>query len=347
MTEKYPFITVVMPIRNESDFIAQSLGAVLAQNYPHDKMEVLIADGMSDDDTRDIVAQTAAEHPSIPVRVLDNPGRIVPIGMNMAFKESKGEIIVRVDGHCEIAPDYVLRCVEHLQKGEVAGVGGPIETISQNETGSVIAAAMSSKFGVGGSAFRTEKNKAMYADTVAFPAYTRAAMEKAGPYDEEMMRNQDDEYNYRLRSLGYKILLTPDVRSKYYSRGSLRKLWRQYYQYGIYKVRVMQKHPYQMKLRQFVPIIFVIGILGGLIVAPFSAILASLWLLGIGLYVVLNLLASFMVAQQTKMEYLKLLPIVYVILHFSYGLGFLRGLVKFWSWWGQSTSAAKSNAPVG
>jgi succinoglycan biosynthesis protein ExoA len=344
MAEKYPFITVVMPIRNESDFIAQSLGTVLTQEYPHEKMEVLIADGMSDDDTRAVVAQTAAEHPTIPVRVLDNPGRIVPIGMNIVFKESKGEIIVRVDGHCEIAPDYVLRCVEHLQKGEVVGVGGPIETISQNETGSVIAAAMSSKFGVGGSAFRTEKNKAMFADTVAFPAYIREAMEKAGPYDEEMMRNQDDEYNYRLRSMGYKILLTPDVRSKYYSRGSLRKLWKQYYQYGIYKVRVLQKHPYQMKLRQFVPIVFVVGVLGGAIVAPFSPILAALWLLGVGLYIVLNLLASVMVARQTEMKYLKLLPIVYVILHFSYGLGFLRGLVKFWSRWGSSTEPNASVA---
>jgi succinoglycan biosynthesis protein ExoA len=250
---KQPFVTVIMPIRNEADFIARALQAVLKQDYPHEHMEILIADGMSTDSTRAEIARVVAEqHPQMPVTVLDNPGRIVPVGMNMALKLARGEIIVRVDGHCEIAPDYVSKCVEHLQRGAaegIVGVGGPIETIGQNDMAQSIALGMSSGFGVGGSAFRTVKVDAMpnalHVDTIAFPAYTRAIIKRAGAYDEELVRNQDDEYNYRIRGLGGVLLLAPDVRSRYYSRGTLRSLWRQYYQYGYWKVRVMQKHPRQ------------------------------------------------------------------------------------------------------
>jgi succinoglycan biosynthesis protein ExoA len=330
MAENTPFVSVVMPIRNEADFIGRSLGAVLTQDYPHECMEVLIADGMSDDATRAIVAETAAQHPDIPVKLVDNPGKIVPKGLNLVIPQAKGEIIIRVDGHCEIEPDYVRLCVKHLLEDGVAGVGGPIETIGRDELSQAIAEAMSSAFGVGGSAFRTIKDKAMLVDTIAFPAYTRDAIEKAGPYDEELVRNQDDEYNYRLRSMGYKLLLSPDIRSRYYSRGSYEKLWRQYYQYGYWKVRVLQKHPLQMSARQFVPPAFVSVLLGGAILAPFSRVFRVLWLLALGLYGAANLASSYSVAKKTKPEYMSKLPVIFAILHVAYGWGFLRGLVKFW-----------------
>ncbi|MCB9437850.1 MAG: glycosyltransferase family 2 protein [Anaerolineales bacterium] len=332
-----PFISVIMPIRNEADYIEQSLTAVLQQDYSSSQMEVIIVDGMSTDETRDIVAQVAVRYPSIPVVILDNPKHIVPTGMNIALAQAKGEIIVRVDGHCKIAPDYVSRCVAHLQKGDSVGVGGPIETMSETPSGETIALAMQSSFGVGGSAFRTVKDRAMFVDTIAFPAYTRKAIEHAGLYDEELMRNQDDEYNYRLRALGYKILLTPDVRSQYYSRTSLRKLWRQYFQYGYYKVRVLQKHPAQMQLRQFVPPIFVAVLVGGAILAPLIPILLWLWLMVIGLYATVNILASLRIASQTHWRHFTLLPLTFATLHLSYGLGFLKGLISFRSRWRQAT----------
>jgi len=329
------FISVIIPIRNEGTFIRRSLGAVFAQDYPADKMEILVVDGRSTDNTREIVGELQSQHPAL--KLLDNPGRIVPTGMNIALREARGDIIIRVDGHCEIATDYVRRCIKHLEEEEIDGVGGPIETIGNSYLARAIAVAMSSAFGVGGAAFRTIEDRTMHVDTVAFPAYTRKAIEKAGLYDEELVRNQDDEYNYRLRKLGGKILLTPDIRSRYYSRGSIWKLWRQYFQYGYWKVRVMQKHSRQMRPRQFAPPSFVVA----LIVSAFlTAIPATRTLGAIGLavvggsYLVANLAASLVVAYRHGWSYLPIMPPAFAALHIGYGAGFCWGLLRFSRRWG-------------
>jgi succinoglycan biosynthesis protein ExoA len=327
----YPHVSIIMPIRNEADFIARSLDAVLSQDYPPELMEIILADGMSTDGTREIVQAFQGEHPNL--RLIDNPGGIVSTGLNRALRKATGEVVVRVDGHCEIGQSYVRRCVEHLQNDDVDGVGGPLETIGNTPVARVIATAMSSKFGVGDSAFRTIGNKTMLTDTVAFPAYTRAILRRGGMFDEELVRNQDDEYNYRLRKMGAKILLATDVRSRYYSRNSLRSLWRQYFQYGLWKVRVLQKHPRQMRLRQFVPPTFVGTLLVSMILACFSPLGRVLMALVIGAYVLANLTASIWTVRKGGGLYLVLLPVVYATLHLSYGLGFLVGLVKFRDRW--------------
>jgi succinoglycan biosynthesis protein ExoA len=194
---------------------------------------------------------------------------------------------------------------------------------------------MSSEFGVGGSAFRTVRDRAMLTDTVAFPAYTRAIIDKAGPYDVELVRNQDDEYNYRLRELRAKILLTPDIQSKYHSRNSLRALCRQYYQYGFYKVRVMQKHPYQMRPRQFVPPLFVAGVIGGAVLGAIIPVVLQLWAGALILYTIVNVGFSAHLASQHGWSHLPRLLSVFLTLHMSYGLGFLAGLVRFARRWGK------------
>ena len=322
-----------MPVRNEAGYIERSLGSVLAQDYPLEQMEIIVADGMSTDQTRALIAGFQTRFPRL--KVIDNPGKIAPTGLNRAIAQASGDIIVRVDGHCEIAPDYLRRCVHYLQSGAADGVGGPIETIGETLSARVIATAMSSAFGVGGSAFRTIKDQTMLTDTVAFPAYTRTIIERAGPYDEELVRNQDDEYNYRLRKLGAKILLAADVQSRYYSRSTFRKVFKQYYQYGYWKVRVLQKHPRQMSLRQFVPPAFVAALLVGVLAASFLPLGA--WLLAgiLGCYLLANLLASARSASKSDAfgSHLLLLPIVYTALHISYGLGFLVGLIKFAPRW--------------
>lgn len=335
MSVALPFVSVIMPIRNEADFIERSLEAVLTQDYPRDCFEVLIADGMSTDSTRDIIQGRAAEYQDISVRIVDNPRQIVPTGFNAALAQAKGDIIVRVDGHAVISPDYLLRCVEHLGKGDAWGVGGPIETIGTNAFGETVALAMSSPFGVGDSAFRTVKDKTLVVDTVAFPAYKRSAIDAAGPLDEELVRNQDDEYNYRLRKLGGKLLLTPDIKSEYYSRSAPQALWRQYYQYGFYKVRVLQKHPTQMRPRQFVPPLFALGVLIGAVLASFSKPLRRIWCTGLAAYALANVTASVKLAREHGWQHLTRLPPVFFILHFSYGLGFLAGLVHFRDRWGK------------
>ncbi len=329
-----PLLSAILPIRNEARYITRSLNAVLAQDYPSDRIEIIVVDGMSDDGSREIVWSIQALNPN--VQLIDNPRLIVPTGMNAAMARARGEIFVRIDGHCEIERDYFRRCVEHLQNDGVDGVGGPVETVGETELAGIIAAAMSSRFGVGDSAFRTVKDRTMLADTVAFPAYTRSIVERVGPYDEELVRNQDDDYNYRLRKIGAKVLLAVDVRSRYYSRDTIRSLWRQYFQYGYWKVRVMQKHPRQMQPRQFVPFLFVAALLLSLLATPFSAIGA--WAFGLtgGSYIITNLATSFLVARQQNMPLSWPLPVIFSTLHVSYGLGFLIGLVKFWNRWGDT-----------
>lgn len=326
-----PFVSILMPVRNEAGYIESSLSAVLAQDYPADRMEVLVADGMSTDGTRQVVERLMAEHPHL--LLVDNPGKIVPTGLNAALRLARGDILIRVDGHCVIAPDYVRRCVFHLIEDKVDGVGGPIETIGETWLARLIAAAMSSPFGVGDSAFRTTQGKSMLVDTVAFPAYSRSIVAPAGLYDEELVRNQDDEYNYRLRSMGAKILLAADVRSKYYSRSSFRSLWRQYFQYGYWKVRVLQKHPFQMRPRQFVPPVFVSAV-------GISSILAATTIVGkypfltlAGIYVAANLFTSVVLSARKEWKFVILLPVAFFILHASYGLGFLSGLLRFAGRW--------------
>ncbi len=325
MDNSLPFVSVLMPVRNEADFIAEALNAVIHQDYPEDLVEIIVCDGMSTDSTREIVRELQIAHPNI--RLLENPARIAPSAMNIAYNAAKGAILVRVDGHCCVAPNYVTHCVLHLKEDPaIWGVGGPLETVGLGPDADSIAIAMSSRFGVGGSAFRTAIGKTMFVDTVAFPAYRREAMELAGPYDEELVRNQDDEYNYRLRKLGGKILLAADVHVKYYSRGSFSKLWRQYLQYGFYKVRVMQKHPRQMSPRQFVPVSFVLALFMSLLIAkwqplPLFGILCS--------YLFVNLTATYLLSSRRGWKHVVRLPLAFATMHFSYGLGFLAGLCVF------------------
>jgi glycosyltransferase involved in cell wall biosynthesis len=332
-----PFVSIIMPVRNEVDYIDRSLAAVFNQDYPAERTEIIIADGMSTDSTREIIGGYKNSHPNL--QLIDNPGKIVPTGINAALRLAHGEMIIRVDGHCEIAPDYVRRCVAHLLEDQVEGVGGSIETIGETYSAKAVAVAMSSRFGVGGAPFRTIKERTMLVDSVAFPAYTRNIISVAGPYDEELVRDQDDEYNYRIRQLGGNILLAADVHSRYYSRSSLRSLWKQYFQYGYWKVRVLQKHPRQMQLRQFVPPAFVAALIIFSLLAFFSP--ASRFILAFiaGSYLVVNLLASTWTAAHRGWQFLPLLPLVYIILHLSYGLGFLVGLFKFINRWGDKRGA--------
>lgn len=326
-----PFVSIILPVRNEAKFIANSLSAVLNQDYPSDHLEIIVADGMSTDGTRELIESLQEKHSN--VRLIDNPGQIVPTGLNAAIAAATGKIIVRVDGHCSIAPDYVRNNVQHLLNDGVDGVGGPLMTVGETTLASAIAEAMSFPFGVGNSAFRTVTDRTMLTDTVAFPTYTRAIVERAGRFDEELIRNQDDEYNYRLRELGAKILLASDVKSTYYSRSSLRSLWSQYFQYGYWKVRVMQKHPWQMRLRHFIPILLVFWLVISLLVLPLSAGGRLVGLAMLGTYVVADLISSILIARRKGWKLFPRLLVIFPTLHLSYGLGFLVGLLKFSNRW--------------
>ncbi|NTU79988.1 MAG: glycosyltransferase family 2 protein [Chloroflexales bacterium] len=323
-----PIISVIIPCRNEASFIARSLGTVLSQDYPADRMEVLVVDGMSDDATREVIARTVAAYPgAAPVTVLDNPGQIAPTGMNIALAHACGEVIIRVDGHCEIAADYLRCCVVALEATGADCSGGPMVTVGDTQVARTIALAQSARFGVGGVAFRTGHTRPSYVDTVAFGAYRREVFERIGGFDEELVRNQDDELNFRLTQAGGKIWLDPSIRSTYYSRASIRKLWRQYYEYGLYKVLVIKKRGAVASWRHLVPALFVLSLCASLLLALFTR-RPRLGLLVAGPYAAANLGASVWTARG-EWQSLPLLPGAFLTLHFAYGLGFLAGL---WRW---------------
>ena len=333
VSQAFPFVTVVMPIRDEGAFIPRSLSAVLKQDYPRDRMEVIVADGMSTDGTREIVLDLQSQHPEL--RLIDNHGLIVSTGLNAAIAQARGEIIVRVDGHTVIASDYVRQCVSGLLQTEADNVGGKMTTIGSGLFGEAVALATSSPFGVGGARFHYSDQEE-WVDTVYLGAWWRHTFQRVGLFDEELVRNQDDEFNYRLRKHSGRILLSPRIKSIYTVRSRPRALWRQYFQYGYWKVRVLQKHPRQMRLRQSVPSLFVTMLFGSLLLALFFPIGRALLVLVVGSYLLANLAASVWTARKRRWRHVLLLPLVFAALHLSYGLGFLVGLIRFWDRWGDT-----------
>ena len=324
-------VSIVMPVRNEGSAIGDSLGAVLAQDYPPGDVEILVADGRSDDGTREYVQALMVRHPNL--RLVDNPGRIVPTGLNQAIRIASGTCIVRVDGHTVIDPDYVSRCVEALKRSGGENVGGPMRARGIGWFGRAVAAATSVSFGVGGARFHYSRREE-WVDTVYMGAWPRRVFEAYGGFDEEMVRNQDDEFNYRILDGGGRILLSPAIRSVYTVRGSPRALWRQYFQYGFWKVRVMQKHPRQMRWRHFAPGAFVTvlaALPGAALVWPAAW---GVWGVVAGIYLAAACAASLWTAKRSGWDLMPVLPIVFVILHLAYGTGFLVGLLRFIRRWG-------------
>ncbi|MFB0514922.1 MAG: glycosyltransferase family 2 protein [Candidatus Bathyarchaeia archaeon] len=316
-----------MPIRNEADFIEQAIKSILTQDWPDQKMEILVVDGMSDDGTREIVEELSQAYDRI--RILDNPCRIVPTAMNMALRAARGDLFIRVDGHAEVAPDFVRKSIRCLREHPEAWVvGGYIETVASDYIGRVIASAMRSPMGVGNSRFRLGDYEG-WVDTLAFGTHHKWIVDKIGYFDEELVRNQDDEFNLRIILAGGKIWMSKSIRSRYFSRGSLRKLWRQYFQYGFWRIRTLQKHKRPATLRQLVPLLFMLSLLllglAGLFWRAFWILLA----IEAAIYAIGLLAGAFDVGRKSGWQYAPLAPPVFVILHFGYGLGSLWGIIRF------------------
>lgn len=322
-----PTVSVILPVRREGRGFAATLTRVLEQDYPA-IAEILVVDGMSDDDTRQVVAGFAARDPR--VKLLDNPGRIVPTAMNVGIRAATGSIVVRVDGHTRIQPDYVSRCVEALAASRADCVGGRMDAVGDSFIGRAVAAATSGPFGVGDSHFHYSQTP-RFTETVYLGSWQKESLVRAGGFDEEMVRNQDDELNYRIRKAGGTVWLDPSIRSEYTPRGSLLKLWSQYRQYGLWKVRVFQKHPPMMRWRHFVPAAFVLAALTAGVLAvtvPWGRYaLAG----GAAVYVMAAILAAMRTPARPSER--MVMPLVFATIHAAYGTGFLVGLVRFFPHW--------------
>jgi succinoglycan biosynthesis protein ExoA len=321
-----PFVSIIIPCRNEAQHIEQCLSGILAQDYPSDRMEVIVADGMSDDGTRDILSAIAARDAR--VRVVDNPKRVTPAGLNAAIKASRGEIIIRVDAHTEYAPDYVRQCVAVLKETGADNVGGPWRARACGLVGEAISVAFQSPFAVGGARSHSLGYEGLV-DTVYLGCWPRKVFERVGLFDEELVRNQDDEHNLRIVRAGGTVWQSPRIRSWYTPRGSLGALFRQYFQYGYWKVRVIQKHKLPASPRHLVPGAFVASLLGlGILSIPYPG---ARVLLGaeVCIYALAALVASVAAAAKAGWRLLPVLPAVFACYHLAYGLGFLAGVWDF------------------
>jgi succinoglycan biosynthesis protein ExoA len=323
-------VSLLVAMRNEAGYIERCLASIFAQNYPDHLLEVLVMDGQSTDGSRQVVESLFRGRSNC--HLLQNPRVIQAAGWNLGIRAAQGEIIGILSAHAELAPDYVSRAVETLRRLGADMVGGPMRADSSERVGQAIALATSTPFGVGGARFHyIEREQAV--DTVYMGLCPREVYQRIGGFDEEMVRNQDDELSYRLLDQGGRIFCDPAIRSRYYNRSTFRSLWKQYFQYGYWKVRVMQKHPRQMRLRQFVPPLFVTALLGSALLTPFS--LLGQWLLVsvVGSYAMANLAASAWAARKGGLHDLLLLPLGFASLHLSYGFGFLVGLMRFANRW--------------
>ncbi len=311
-------------MRNEERYIGACLQSLAAQDYPHDRFEVLVIDGESSDASPDIAERFAADS-DIDVRLLENPALKTAPALNIGLDAARGEVIVRVDAHAEVAPDFLTESVAALRETEADAVGGPIKSVAEGLVGEAIALAMSSPFGIGNAAFRYSREP-QYTDTVAFAAYRRDVFERIGYFAEDIDFGEDDEFNYRLGEAGGKIFLTPKIRSLYHTRSSLPALFRQYRAYGRAKVKVLRRHPAQGRVRQFVPAVFLSSTAGLWLASRVLRAYRPLLKLMLGLYVLVALAASFQIASTKGWRYLPVLPLAFACLHVSYGLGFLESL---------------------
>ena len=328
-------ISVICPIYNEERYIGKCIESVLEQDYPKKDMEVLFVDGMSTDRTREIVEEYARRFPFI--RLLDNPRRIVPPALNIGIQAAKGEVIIRLDAHAIYPKNYFSVLVKKLNELGADNVGGICRTLPVKDTlvCRVIAMALSSSFGMGNSYFRIGATKEMRVDTVPFGCFRREVFDNIGLFDEELVRNQDDEFNGRIIKNGGKIYLIPSLVIDYYARDTIRKVRRMFYQYGLFKPLVNKKLGTPATLRQFFPLCFVLGLIVGGMLSLFFKAIFCLYVSVIALYF---LLAFVFALKATKnLKEVLILVWVFISIHLSYGWGYWVGLWKIMT--GQSFTA--------
>jgi succinoglycan biosynthesis protein ExoA len=318
-----PFVSVVIPVRNEAGFITDLIDSILTQDYPQDRMEVIVADGMSTDGTREILADLQTRYRQL--LVVDNPGRIVPTGLNLAVARSRGEVIVRIDGHAVIASDFLRQNMALLaEHPEAWSVGGPIRHAATTTFGKAVAVAMSHPMGVGNARHRYPDYDG-YTEGAQFPAIRRSVFDRIGMFDERLVRNQDDEFNYRIRLAGGKVYVSPRVRYKYFVRARIGQLFKQYFQYGFWRIPVIEKHRRPTTLRQTAPTLFYLT-------CGFLA-LAGLWwrepLLAVALpliYTIALLLAGAATMPRHGLRVSLCVPAAIATMHAGYALGMGYGI---------------------
>lgn len=328
MIEK-PLVSIICPIYNEEGFIARCIDSILLQDYPQDKIELFLVDGRSEDNTREIVSSYAKKYNYI--HLLDNPDKIVPPALNKGIQESKGEVVIRIDGHCIYPSNYISILVHYLYKLNASNVGAVWNTIPARDTSlcKSIAIAVSHKFGIGDSLHKVGAKSIVQTDTVPYGCFRREVFEKIGLFDNDLIRNQDDEFNGRIIKNGGKIFLIPELVIDYYARENIKKMAKMFYQYGLFKPLVNKKLGAPATIRQFFPLLFLLGIIIGGAWSFFTPMIRNIYCSVLIIYFLLSFFFSLKeVIKNKDIKILFYLPILFPIIHLSYGWGYLKGLIK-------------------
>lgn len=320
-------LSVIILCRNERLHIEACVRSILAQERPSEGMEVIVADGLSDDGTREILEGLAKQHPEL--RVVDNPLRITPCAMNAGIRAARGQYIAILGGHCQYAPDFLKICVDLLQEHpEAACVGGPTIARGRSSFGQAVALAMCHPLGVGNAKHRHPAYEG-YAEMACYPVFRKEVFEKVGFYDERFVRNQDDEFCYRLAMHGGKVFISPRARYTYFIRETPSKLFRQYFEYGYWRVAVLRKHRRPASVRQLVPPSFMSAVLMGAII---GLSLPGWWkLTAVALpfvYGATLLTVALLEFGVARWRVAVLFPVAAATMLTAYATGFVWGLVK-------------------
>jgi succinoglycan biosynthesis protein ExoA len=322
-----PFVSVLMAVRNEEGYIGPCLQALAQQDYPREAFEVIVLDGESTDGTM-AEAQRAAQEFGVPDMFLTNRGRTTAKGLNLGLSVARGDIIIKVDGHTLVEPHFISASVKALRESGADAVGGPIHTKGRGPVGQAIALAVSSPFGVGDAAFRHATEK-QWTDSVAFGAYRRDVFERIGRFDEEVDRGEDDEFNYRLRDAGGRILLTPEIGSVYYARSNYAALARQYWGYGLAKAEVLRRHPARLRWRHLVPSALVLALATTATLGVFTRTGRRLFRLVLQTYAAFCQFAAFWIALKGRHWHLMpMIQIAFPAMHLPAGAGLIAGFVR-------------------
>jgi succinoglycan biosynthesis protein ExoA len=323
----WPLVSILLAVRNDAASLIGCLEALAAQDYPADRLELIVADGGSADGTVEAVQRFAAAA-RFPVRLTANPRGNAPAGFNAALRQARGEVIVMLGARARPAANFLYTSVRALQESGADAAGGVVTGEAAGLQAEAVALALGSRFGVGGARYRYAF-QAGEVDTLNYGAYRREVFDRIGGFDETMDNVEDDEFNYRLRAAGGRLYLSPEIRCRYRVRPSILALARQYARYGYPKVRVLRRHPRQMQPRQFAPALLVGGLLLTGLAALANRYARPAFGLLFGAYTLASLTVSLRLSLRHGMRYLPLLPVAFAAMHFSYGAASLAGAVRF------------------
>jgi cellulose synthase/poly-beta-1,6-N-acetylglucosamine synthase-like glycosyltransferase len=321
-----PLVSIVIPMLNERDAIERCIRSILAQDYASNRLEIIVVDGLSSDGSQDKVKSLAREYGNI--ELLENPQHRTPISLNIGVKNASGDVIIILGAHTTIDAKFVSTNIKYMHEMNVKCTGGTQINVGLTHIQRAIGYGMGSIFGMPSAPYRFFP-KARFVDTVVYAAYKKELFEHVGYFDEKLHISEDAEFNWRIRRAGYKIFYTPEIISYYYPRNNLRKLFRQFFNYGILRVNVMKKHVDAIKLIHLLPPAFVatslVLALGGL----FEPILWKVLVLVLALYALYIGAGAVITALKVKkLQYIFTLPVVFATMHTSWGSGFLIGIFK-------------------